>query len=106
MVIERKGQSIHEAADAKRRSAARSTWQKPLPPELTPENCAKFCVRFLGQNQGTRHERKETQNTHVFVWQNVRDHRVAASEVDFRFGPDGNSGALRLVKPSVTQCPK
>lgn len=31
-------------------------------PELTPENTATFCARFLGQNQGTRHERKETQD--------------------------------------------
>ena len=30
--------------------------------ELTPENTAAFCVRFQGQNQGTRHERKETQD--------------------------------------------
>jgi hypothetical protein len=25
---------------------------------------------------------------------NDHNHRVAASDVDFRFGPDGNSGAL------------
>jgi hypothetical protein len=30
--------------------------------ELTPENTATFCARFLGQNQGTKEERKETQD--------------------------------------------
>ena len=32
---------------------------------------------------------------------NDQNHRVAASDVEFRFGPDGNSGALYCYAPVI-----